>query len=222
MLSLIYCGDGNPTLATIAIEEGWLYGFRSDKRPGAHCVAFVDVNFKRPNFERHLEMVAHYHPKYATIPDLSEQEVSQSDVARALEQAERLQPHCETVFIVPKLSGQIAMLPPDVAIGYSVPSGYGGAQYPLWELEGRRVHLLGGSPRKQIQVYLHLSAIAEVISMDGNYAHGQAVKYAMFWQRHTWHYHPLVERKAPNLYQECWRWSCQNIRAYWQQIANTA
>ena len=220
-MDLIYCSGGNPLLSQIAYEEGYLLGFRSDANMGGYAcpVSFIDIDYKKPNWKRHLEIVQRYHPKYATVPDLSEQEVSQDDVARALAQAEQLQPHCEIVLIVPKLSGQIAMLPQDIAIGYSVPSGYGGAQYPSWELSGRRVHLLGGSPRKQMQAYLHLSAMAEVMSADGNYAHGQAIKYAMYWQKHQWRYHPEKGTGGKDLYQECWRWSCHNLMAAWKQIS---
>lgn len=219
-MDLLYCAGGNSLLSDIAFQAGWLLGFRSDKNMGGspHPVSFIDVEYKKPDFKRHLEIVQRYHPKYATIPDLSEKEVSKQDITRAIDQAKQLAPYCEIVLIVPKLSGQIEMIPQDIAIGYSVPSGYGGAQYPLWELAGRRVHLLGGSPRKQFQTYLHLSAIATVISADGNYAHKMAVSYAMYWQRHKWHYHPLKQSGGKDLYAECWRLSCRNIRAYWQQI----
>ena len=168
MIDLIYCAAGNPALVDIAHETGWQLGMRSDASPMKYAPLFIDVDYKKPDFEKHLTIVARHHPKYATVPDLSETEMSEADIARAIKQAERLQPHCETVLIVPKLCGQIAMIPPDIAIGYSIPSSYGGAQYPLWELSGRRVHLLGGSPRKQMHAFLHLSAIAEGTSADGN------------------------------------------------------
>ncbi|SRR5258708_3716139 len=190
---LVYCAGGNPLLVDIAYEEGWLPGVRSDASLTKYDPIFVDVDYKHPDFEKHLGVVARYRPKYATVPDLSEQEVSQADVNRALHQAEQLQPHCETVFIVPKLSGQIALLPPSIAIGYSVPSKYGGAQYPIWELAGRRIHLLGGSPRKQFQAYLHLSAIADVISTDGNYSQLMATRYGEYWQKDKWIEHPQVK-----------------------------
>src|SRR5712691_8782900 len=178
-ISLIYCSGGNPVLSNIAYEEGWQLGFRSDASMGScpHPVSFIDVDYKKPDFARHLEVVARYHPKYATVPDLSEEQITDQDIDRAIEQAEQLAPHSEIVLIVPKLSGQIALLPQDIAIGYSVPSRYGGASYPLWELAGRRVHLLGGSPRRQIQSYLHLSAIATVMSADGNYSHKLSISY---------------------------------------------
>ena len=167
----------------------------------------------------HLDVVAKYHPKYATVPDLSEEQISIADIDRALEQAERLVPHCETVLIIPKLTGQITLLPEGVAVGYSVPSSYGGAQYPLWELAGRRVHLLGGSPKKQMQIYLHLNPIAEVMSADGNYAQKMAIRYGEYWYRHKWIDHPGIKAGRKDLYFECWKWSCRNLMVAWKQIS---
>jgi len=218
MIDLIYCAGGNKKLSQIASEEGWMLGFRSDQSLGDFLARFIDVDYKKPDFEKHLAVVARHRPTYATVPDLSEKKVSEQDVARALEQAEQLQHHCEIVLIVPKLSGHIDMLPSHVAIGYSVPSQYGGASYPLWELAGRRVHLLGGSPKKQMQVFLHLSAIATVISADGNYAQKMAVQYGEWWNGKRWIEHPGVKTGDKGLYLECWRWSCQHIRKQWQRI----
>lgn len=219
MLDLIYCAAGNPALVEIAREEGWLLGMRSDASPMRYPPVFVDIDYKQADFMRHLEMVKRYRPKYATIPDLSEQVLSEEDITRAIKQAEQVRPYCEVVLIVPKLPEQIALIPPDIAIGYSVPSRYGGATYPIWELAGRQIHLLGGSPRKQMQAFLHLSAIGEVTSADGNYAQAQAVKYAMYWQKHQWHYHPLKEQGGKNLYVECWRWSCKNLMQAWKSLS---
>jgi hypothetical protein len=112
------------------------------------------------------------------------------------------------------------MLPEHLAIGYSIPSSYGGAQFPLWELAGRKVHLLGGSPRKQMQAYLHLSAIAEVMSADGNYAQLMATRYGQYWEKHTWPKHPGVANKEKDIYLDCWKRSCINLLAAWRKLAS--
>jgi hypothetical protein len=218
MIDLIYCAGGNSRLSLIAHDEGWQLGYRSDKSMGDFPVIFVDIDYKRPNFDKHLEVIKRHRPRYAVVPDLSESVVCQADIDRALEQASQLMPYCAIPLIVPKLSGQIAMLPVDIAIGYSVPTSYGGAQYPLAELKGRRVHLLGGSPKRQMQIYVELQGIATVMSIDGNYAQGQAVKYAMFYENDRWHYHPRKAEGARDLYFECWQWSCRNIYATWSNL----
>jgi hypothetical protein len=218
MLDLVYCAAGNPRLVDIAHEAGWKLGMRSDASPMKYPPMFIDIDYKKPNFERHLEVVARYKPKYATVPDLSEETTSTQEVDRALKQAERLQQYCEIVLLVPKLSEQLALLPQDIAIGYSIPTSYGGAKYLPWELAERRIHLLGGSPRKQMECYLHLSAIATVMSADGNYAQLMATRYGQYWERHKWPKHPGVKNKEKDLYAECWQWSCQNIYKYWQTL----
>ena len=105
-------------------------------------IQFVGIEYRRANFEKHLKVVAKYQPKYATVLDLSDEMVSEQDIERAMKQYEQIANCCQIPLIVPKLPGQIAMLPNHVAIGYSIPTSYGGAQYELAELQGRRIHLL--------------------------------------------------------------------------------
>jgi hypothetical protein len=48
-----------------------------------------------------------------------------------------------------------------------VPTSYGGTPLPVDRFKGRRVHLLGGSPKRQLQ-YFH-ALRDEVVSLDNNY-----------------------------------------------------
>ena len=217
MIDLIYCAGGNPRLSRIAYDAHWHLGVRSGKSPDGYPIRFVDIDYRHPNFERHLATVGALQPHYATVPDLSEEQVSEQDITRAIQQAERLANYCAVVLIVPKLPGQIALLPDHLAIGYSVPTSYGGAQYPIWELAGRRVHLLGGNPHKQLDIYRYVQAIGTVLSVDGNMAMKLATRYAMYWDSGKWFKHPHVQQKATDLYLECMRWSLCNIRTAWLQ-----
>jgi hypothetical protein len=127
MLDLMYTAADNAQFHAICQRANWLPGIRSDKRPCAEAtdIQFIDVRYTRPDFARHLAMVRRFRPRYATVPDLSEREVSREDIRRALRQAELLAPHCGVVLLVPKLPGQIGLLPGEAAIGYSVPTRYG-------------------------------------------------------------------------------------------------
>ena len=212
MIDLIFCNGGNPRLMDMAIEEGWLPGARSDMWAGVP-LSFVDVDYKHPDWQKHLARVEKERPKYATVPDLSEKEVSGADIARALAQVEKIAPYCDVPLIVPKLSGQLDHIPDSIAIGYSVPSRYGGASYFIQELEGRRVHLLGGSPKKQQEVACYLEGIAEVISADGNYATKMAQRYMEFWNGKRWQHWPAY---GDDEFYACCRASLRAIRAMWQ------
>jgi len=215
---LIYCAGDNERLTKIAHEAGFLIGIRSGRAAHGYSVRFVDIEYRRPNFEKHRKTVMRHWPKYATVLDLSEDEVFEQDIERALTQYRELAVCCEIPLIVPKLPGQIAMLPADIALGYSIPTSYGGARYPLWELEGRRIHLLGGSPHEQMELYKILSTSAHVMSADGNMAQKMATGFAKFWQSGVWVPHPERHTHTPDLYLDCWQRSCTNIQAVWQRL----
>lgn len=212
MLDLIYCAGNNRPFMDAALEAGWLLGVRSDRTSYGYQLALVDIEYRRPNWERHLRRVALERPRYAIVPDLSEMEVSADDVARALAQADHLAEHCAVPLLVPKLAGQLALIPERYAIAYSIPSTYGGARFGPWQLAGRRVHLLGGSPATQLRIYRSLVDIAEVMSADGNMAQKVAVQKLNYVEAGVW-------KKAPRgtPYLECWVRSCRNIVAMWHR-----
>lgn len=215
MMDRIYCAGANPRLTAIAYEAGYKLGIRSDRADYGFPISFVDIDYKRPDFSAHLEIVKKHAPKYATVPDLSEKVVDERDVFRAVVQAKTIADYCEIPLIIPKLPGQIELIPANIAIGYSVPTSYGGAQYPLWELAGRHVHLLGGSPHEQMDLYPYIMAIGTVLSVDGNMAQKVAIRFAKYWQRRQWIEHPKHGTGEKDLYLDCWRRSCQNISQYW-------
>ena len=216
MIDLIYTAANNARFLEICNRAQWLLGIRSDKYPCAEVesVQFVDVDYNAPSFARHVEMVKRFRPRYATVPDLSDQVVSSQDIMRALRQADILAPYCEVVLIVPKLSGQIAALPKDSVIGYSMPTAYGAAQYPLWELEGHGVHLLGGSPHAQLHFFRHISCFTQVKSLDGNMWQKMS-GYGRYWNQGKWVAHAKRKSQDANVSYECLTWSLCNIRNAW-------
>lgn len=220
MIDLIYCAGSNPRLTQIAYEVGYLLGIRSDRADYGFPISFVDIDYKRPDWTLHLSVVRRHRPKYATVPDLSEECVSEHDVVRTVMQAEQLRDYCEVVLVIPKLAGQIALLPEGIALGYSVPSLYGGVRsIPIWEFAGRTVHLLGGSPHAQMKLYRYLASDGLVGSADGNMAQKMAVKYAKYWDAGRWVKHPEYRQGVEDLYLDCWQRSCQNIQKVWRRLS---
>lgn len=217
---LIYCAGSNPVLAQIAQEEQWLLGVRSDRKDYGFPIAFVDIEYRQPDFAAHLARVKELKPWAAIVPDLSETAVDKDDVARAIKQAEQLRRYCRFAFITPKLPGQIALIPQEFPLAYSVKTSYGEAKYFWWELEGRQVHLLGGSPQEQMKLYRYVSTIAQVVSADGNMSQKLAISHAKYWQarRPWWFEHPEIRTGQQDLYQDCLRRSLRNVRAAWRDL----
>lgn len=214
-LDLIYCAGSTPRLMQAAYNAGWLLGVRSDKLSYGLPIAFVDVHYRAPDWSRHLRYVMREQPRYAVVPDLSENEVSEVDVKRALTQADELASYCQTPLIVPKLAGQLPLIPAQYAIAYSVPSTYGGAQFGPWLLAGRRVHLLGGSPSTQRRIYRYLRGVATVTSVDGNMAQKVLSKLGYWSSSNVW-----VKAPRGTNYMECWERSLANIAAMWSHEFN--
>lgn len=175
---LIYCAAGNKRFAEIAIETGFAYG---GQLPGTVYFPpdFVDQKWKRPNFEGYINALATHRPRLATVLDYQ----SIGQLARVLWWGICVSPFVtEAIIIIPKLQGSIPLLPrhiggKSVRLGYSVPTAYGGTELPIWDFSGWPVHLLGGSPGKQ----MNLARYLDVKSCDGNMAQKMAVKHCAFW-----------------------------------------
>ena len=213
-MDIIYCAGANERLMQIAYDTGYLLGVRSDRSDYGFPIAFVDIDYKKPDFAKHLARVASIRPRYAIVPDLSETEDSEEDAQRAVKQADALGAYCDYPLIVPKRSGQLQFIPARYAIAYSLPTSYGGAKFGIWKLAGRHVHLLGGSPQEQMKLSHYHGG---VISADGNMAQLVAVKFARYWQApRQWVDHPERGQGRQDLYLDCWLRSCQNIYRSWQ------
>lgn len=218
MIDVIFCAGGNEVLMRLAYEAGLLLGIQSGRPSYGFAIRFVDIDYQHPpTFEDHLRVVARYQPRFAVVRDLSERSVDEADIERATNEARCLADYCEVPLVVPKLSGQLALLPDDLAIGVSLPTTHGAAQYAYWELAGRRLHLLGGSPAVQMEAYRYLSGNNRVLSTDGNMAQKVAWS-AGYWEGGRWVDHPLKGTHQPNLAHTCFGLSCCNILQEWRQF----
>lgn len=108
---------------------------------------------------------------------------------------------------------------------YLVPTKYGGSSVPLWEFAGWPVHLLGGSPQRQMHVWRHLACVAHIVSADGNYAAKMAVRWGQFWAPGYAkdRYWPRLSeadggRWAKDVPYEAFRRSCEAIMAEWKRV----
>ena len=230
-IPIIYCANGNRRFAEIAIAAGMRYGAQL---PGAVYYApwFVDQDWKKPNRAAYIAAVEQHRPHMATVLDWEREE----QLSEVLEWAEEVAPFVSQVVIIPKVQGGIPRIPRQIAgrevvLGYSVPTRYGGTELPLWEFTGWPVHLLGGSPQRQ----LHAAHYVRVNSADGNYIMKMASR-GQFWVPNTGykhykalnsHFPTLVEADGKpwgdgsanaNAPYEAFRRSCANIMQAWQSL----
>jgi hypothetical protein len=228
-MDLIYCAAGNRLFAEIAIDAGFRYGAQLPNTVYFDPY-FVDQDWKHPDRARYMDALKKYSPYMASVLDWERPE-QLSDV---LDWAEEAAMFVDVVMIIPKVHHGVSLLPRSIGgkavrLGYSVPTKFGGTELFLSEFIGWPVHLLGGSPRKQLRLANYLN----VVSVDGNMHQLMAIKYNAFFtvrrvpgaRNHPWP--TLAEAdgckwgdgsdKADAPY-EAFRRSCQNIIAMWQSI----
>lgn len=124
-----------------------------------------------------MDALAYHRPALATVLDWEHPD----QLGEVLSWAYEAAAHAGRIVIVPKVPGAVSSIPHEirsvrVVLGYSIPTSYGGSPVPLWEFGTRPVHLLGGSPQKQLELADYLN----VQSCDGNMAHQQA-HCCRFW-----------------------------------------
>jgi hypothetical protein len=159
-----------------AVDAGLLYGTRSTKSVACdrHDVVFVDNEWKGYEHDVHLAAIEKHRPKYATVLDLLTRTQCEAmglpykTFDEIMRYAEDVQQYAENVIVIPKYDC-IADIPKEYMLGYSVPSSYGGTPLAFDRFKGRRTHLLGGSPRKQFELWCAYPD--EVVSIDTNYIH---------------------------------------------------
>lgn len=219
--TLIYCANGNPRFARIAKDYGFLIGAQL---PGTlydvHLpLYFADQDFKKPRYVAYIKALKKYRPYLATVLDIMEYRRLDEYLMRAKE----ISQYCEEIMLIPKVKGIVKELPrkinnQKVRLGYSVPTQFGGTLVSIEEFDGWPVHLLGGSPKTQLQ----LATEFDTISVDGNYAQ-KVARFGMFWTGKKW---LSIEnhdgRKwGDDMPYEAFRRSCENIMASWNNLKTT-
>lgn len=196
----------------IAVSEGFLYGAQLPGTiyPDIAPLWFTDQNWKKPNRESYIKLISKYKPVQATVLDIEREE--QFD--EVMEWAEEVAQYVQRVVIIPKAHNIIKRIPNKVGnatviLGYSVPTKYAGTEIPMWEFEDRPVHLLGGSPKKQLEATYYLN----VSSADGNYMSMKALRFCEYWNGTKWIADGNEnENDVPYI---VFRKSCETFRQQW-------
>jgi len=214
---LIYCGGGNERFVKIALDVGFKYGAQlPDTIYGD--LYFADQNWKNPKRDLYMRYLEKYSPKMATVLDFEHLD-QKKDVLSWAEEASQF---VENVLLVPKVSGTIKYLPKyingkRVILAYSVPTRYGKTDVSIDEFAGWPMHLLGGTPKKQIHLWKNISRIADVVSIDGNYFRYKAVRFCEYWVAPGKWVPDGYKNKIDACY-ICFEKSCANIMSYWEGV----
>lgn len=225
--TLIYCAAGNARFSQIAENAGYLHGARL---PGTTYfpLHFADQDWKKPDREKYMSALSVHRPTMATVLDWEREE----QLPEVLSWAEEAAEFVGSVVVVPKVVNGIDRLPQTIGgkpiiLGYSVPTRFGATPCVWWEFAGRQVHLLGGSPHRQIQEWDYLRRVADVVSADGNMSNKMAVRHNRFWvprslsvgnQWPTLRESNGGEKWGEDAPYEAFRRSCENIVSAWREI----
>jgi GNAT superfamily N-acetyltransferase len=174
----------NKLIPNVARRSGFAYGTREVETPQDWVyqvdidLADAEADWRRYRWGVYMRKIRQWRPFAALVVDYFEP--AQKDTM--LRQVQDLRDAgVLRILVCPKFDGAVQDIPSDCIVAISVPSSYSGFVPPLGELEGRRVHLLGGSPvqwfgqksRKRNRpatgyVAKLQGAGAIVVSVDGN------------------------------------------------------
>lgn len=180
-LDIIYTLQMADCTCCLAVQAGWKYGINSahyrlcpytHQLSDRHEVAFIDNDYFKYNHAKHLDTARMIKPKYCTVRDIMTKEQCKADniAYYSFEQimvwAEELVQYAENVIVIPKYDC-IKDIPEKFMLGYSIPTSHGGTPLSVDLFRGRRVHLLGGSWKAQLDYLAELGE--DVVSLDNNY-----------------------------------------------------
>ena len=211
--NLIYCTHRNKRYSQIAIDNGYLFGARLPSK-NHFPLYFADQDFKLPNRERYINAVRKEKPNMATVLDLD----NPDKFNEVMDWAEEIAEHVQDIIIIPKCDDVIRKIPYQiygkrVVLGYSVPTSYGRSAIPIDCFNGREVHLLGGSPMTQMDIFVKASGL-KIISADGNYL-SYISKFGAYLDRFG--RQRYITKECDAIY-TAFKLSCENTMKLWNGL----
>ena len=182
-----------------AYKLGFLPGFREDcgyqqtQYQNLNLpVGMLDNDFRNPDLDRFVNRFFEHEPQIGVIGDIYEPDDVDAHVAAARE-IQASYPEAELI-IVPKCREVIDVIPDDLVLGYS--RGYADRLAQEFseptDWRGCRIHILGGSPPKQLDVIEQLTRPtltdkppADIVGLDWNGLH-RGAQFGEFWTADGW------------------------------------
>lgn len=217
MDNLIFCGDGGGKWRDAARECGWLVGSQP-KSMSLTGLDFTDLDFKNMfadgYLDRYCRFVKRQQPQFAVLPDI----LTHAHIETCLETGDRVADDVGVLIVVPKVSGIISELPLHIRstpVVLGVPcSRYGSRTNSVcyWELASWKhgVHLLGGSPIKQLRLRDYLP----VTSLDCR-QHMNVSVWGDYFKDGRYHRDATYTPKHDRIV-ELFKESCRNIMEAWR------
>lgn len=203
-MDIIFCRGGNKHAPTVAEKSGMKYGIRHDSKAYGD-VYFMDINWKKYDWDKYIEKVQALNPVMAMTPDYESPE-QRRNLYKCIRDL-KTKTNVQRIMVCPKFHGAIAHIPSFCIAALSAPAPTYATFLPdLIECKGRRIHLLGSNPHTQLDLITKLNGIgADVISVDGNYlsvkaANGQYFKYGRWVQTSNVPTTELESISAQNIY----------------------
>ncbi|ESP86868.1 hypothetical protein K933_17332 [Candidatus Halobonum tyrrellensis G22] len=210
-----------------ALNMGFLPGFREDSSyqqqqfTDLKCpVGMLDNDFRNPDLSRYVERVFEHEPHAGIVGDAYDAAEARRYVD-AIRELEASFPDSEFI-VVPKCREAIDAVPDDIVLGYS--RGYADTlacdfSDPV-DWRGRCVHILGGSPPKQLDVIDQLTRPtltgdppAEIVGLDWNGVH-RGAQFGEFWTADGW---DDSGRDADHVsVRDTVRYGLGHVRSFWQ------
>lgn len=220
--TLIFCAAGNPIFAEIAVRLGFKYGARLPAATYAD-VYFADQDWKNPDRARYMRALEQHRPQMATVLDWERIE----QWGEVWDWAQEAAQWVEQVIVIPKVP-KIDLMPESVSgkpiiLGFSVPTQHGGTALSPVHLQGRKIHLLGGSPQMQMRLARQFARFGDVVSVDGNMAQKMATTRNCYWRQERqigerggqwW----TLEPGGTNRPARCLERSLANIATAWRNV----
>lgn len=207
-IQVIYCRGGDVRAPKVVKAAGLMYGTRHDYKPYMPVYMldiafeqFKGIDFTGVEYQRkwgvYLDRVRAHQPALAMTLDYT------PNVPRdlMLDQVEQVRAAgAATVMICPKFAGAVDHIPQSCIVAVSVPSTYAGFLPHPSELEGRRLHLLGGNPDQQAYLIRKRYTGAHVVSVDSNVLAYKA-GFKQWWsaRRGTWVHAPKGQYQTVTL-----------------------
>lgn len=220
---LIFCAAAGKSVVDVAMNTGWKFGAQLPASSSyLPPMTFADQDWRDPQRDKYMEALARHRPKMATVLDWEHE----GQFGEVMGWAEDATQFVETVIVIPKVHGSVDRIPniiggKPIRLGYSVPSPYGATTVPFREFGDRPVHLLGGSPRRQMILTRYLNVMSVDCNMQLSRAKiaqvwhpGDADSDSRFWPQ----LQEIGYSRIENPFLFSFEWSCRNIIAAWHQL----